>query len=97
MVKLRKDEKTGQAIKTYERGYPVGFKATLQVRARRCSGRRGAALAACRSPVVRPRCAPRPHWPKARTLEASNSQRRAAALQGEPAAADSRSSSSMMS
>ncbi len=31
MVKMRKDESSGTFIKTYERGFPVGFRATLQV------------------------------------------------------------------
>ncbi len=31
MVKMRKDERTGTLIKTYERGYPVGFRASLEV------------------------------------------------------------------
>jgi transmembrane 9 superfamily protein 2/4 len=31
MVKMRKDEKAGQLVKTYERGFPVGFKASLEV------------------------------------------------------------------
>jgi transmembrane 9 superfamily protein 2/4 len=30
MVKMRKDDSTGGLIKTYERGYPVGFKASLE-------------------------------------------------------------------
>ena len=32
MVKFRKDLATGALIKTYERGYPVGFMATSEVR-----------------------------------------------------------------
>ncbi len=32
MVKMRKDDRTNTLIKTYERGYPVGFKASLEVR-----------------------------------------------------------------
>lgn len=30
MVKMRKDERSGTLIKTYERGYPVGFRASLE-------------------------------------------------------------------
>lgn len=30
MVKMRKDERSGNLIKTYERGYPVGFRASLE-------------------------------------------------------------------
>ena len=32
MVKMRKDESKGTLVKTYERGFPVGFKASLEVR-----------------------------------------------------------------
>ena len=32
MVKMRKDERSGGLVKTYERGFPVGFKASLEVR-----------------------------------------------------------------
>lgn len=30
MVKMRKDEKANTLVKTYERGFPVGFKASLE-------------------------------------------------------------------
>lgn len=30
MVKMRKEERSGGLVKTYERGYPVGFKAEMQ-------------------------------------------------------------------
>jgi hypothetical protein len=32
MVKMRKDESSNTLVKTYERGFPVGFKASLEVR-----------------------------------------------------------------
>jgi hypothetical protein len=32
MVKTRKEDAEGKPIKTYERGFYVGFKATLEVR-----------------------------------------------------------------
>lgn len=38
MVKMRKDEKANTLVKTYERGFPVGFKASLEVGRRRGSG-----------------------------------------------------------
>lgn len=37
MVKTRQDEASGQPTKAYDRGYPVGFKATLEVRSRDCN------------------------------------------------------------
>lgn len=37
MVKMRKSEKSDSLIKTYERGFPVGFRATLEVRPLACA------------------------------------------------------------
>ncbi len=56
MVKMRKDESTGALIKTYERGFPVGFKASLEVGAEprhaspREHGKQGSELDAYKPP-----------------------------------------------